>query len=74
MYAAAAFATGVPLGAVLAWTVFARIVRIAPTVLVVTALRGLFGRRIDARPEPWLGALLLFWVFFYALYFSRMGS
>ena len=74
LYAAAAFASGLPLGAVLPWTVFARVVRIAPTVLALAAVRRLFRRRIDEHAGAWLGALALFWVVFYAFYFQRMGS
>src|SRR5919197_459008 len=73
LYGAAAFASGLSLGAVLAWTVFARIVRIAPTFLVAALTRGLLHRRIEARPGAWLAALTVFWVVFYAVYFARMG-
>lgn len=73
LYAAAAFASGASLGAVLLWTVFARVVRIAPTVLALATARRLFARRIDEHPAAWLVALGLFWVAFYALYFRRMG-
>ena len=58
--------------AVLFWTVFARVARIAPTVLLLATVRRLFRRRIDARPGAWLVALALFWVAFYAYYFQRM--
>lgn len=73
LYGAAAFASGLSLGAVLAWTVFARVVRIAPTFLTAAVTRGLLHRRIDARPDAWLAGLTLFWVVFYALYFARMS-
>jgi hypothetical protein len=72
VYAAAGFASGLSLGAVLLWTVFARVVRIAPTVMVLAAVRRLFRRRIDEHPGAWLGALVVFWVVFYAFYFRRM--
>jgi hypothetical protein len=72
LYAAAAFASGLSLGAVLLWTVFARVARIAPTFLVAAAVRRLFRRRIDAHPGAWLVALVLFWLTFYAFYFQRM--
>ncbi len=52
---------------------FARVVRIAPTVLILAAVRRLFGRRIDRHPAGWFAALMLFWVAFYAFYFERMG-
>jgi hypothetical protein len=69
---AAAFASGLSLGAVLLWTVFARVARIAPMFLVAAAVRRLFRRRIDAHPGAWLVALALFWLTFYAFYFQRM--
>lgn len=72
LYAAAAFASGLSVGAVLLWTVFARVARIAPTVLLLATVRRLCRRRIDARPGAWLVALALFWVAFYAYYFQRM--
>lgn len=72
LYAAAAFASGFSLGAVLLWTVFARLARIAPTFLVAALVRRLFRRRIDAHPGAWLAALGLFWLVFYAFYFQRM--
>jgi hypothetical protein len=74
VYAAVAFASGFSLGAVLLWTVFARLVRIAPTVLVMAAVRWLLRERIDAHPGPWLGALVLFWAIFYVFYFQRISS
>ena len=74
LYAAAAFASGLSLGAVLLWTVFARVARIAPTFLVAALVRRLFRRRIDAHPGAWLVALALFWLAFYVFYFQRMGG
>jgi hypothetical protein len=73
VYVALAFEHGLPLVAVLLWTVFARVVRIAPTVLILAAVRRLFGRRIDQHPAGWVTALMLFWAGFYAFYFERMG-
>jgi hypothetical protein len=70
LYAASAFSLGLSLGAVLVWTVFARIVRIAPTYAVAAGLRLLFSHRIDHRPYAWLAVLGLFWIVFYAFYFS----
>jgi hypothetical protein len=74
LYAAMAFASGFSLGAVLLWTVFARVVRIAPTVLALAAVRRVFQRRIDDHPGAWLAALAVFWVVFYAFYFQRMSG
>lgn len=74
LYGAAAFSSGLAPAAVLLWTAFARLVRIAPTFVAVAAVRGMFGRRIDARPIKWLAGLVLFWVVFYALYFQRMAG
>jgi hypothetical protein len=73
LYAASAYSLGLSLGAVLVWTVFARIVRIAPTFAVAAAIRVLFGRRIDGRPGVWFAGLVLFWLVFYVFYFVRMG-
>jgi hypothetical protein len=72
VYAASAFSLGLPLGAVLLWTLFARVVRIAPTYAVAAAIRLLFGRQIDRRPGIWLAGLGLFWLAFYVFYFGRM--
>jgi hypothetical protein len=74
VYAASAFSLGIPLGAVLLWTVFARVVRIAPTFAVAAAIRRLFGHRIDERPRVWLAVVGLFWLAFYVLYFARMAG
>jgi hypothetical protein len=73
VYVALAFEHRLPLLAVLFWTVFARVVRIAPTVLTLAAVRRLFGPRIDRHPAGWSAALMMFWVGFYVLYFERMG-
>jgi hypothetical protein len=73
LYAASAFSLGLSLGAVLVWTVFARIARIAPTYAVAAGIRVLFGRHIDARPGVWFVGLCLFWLAFYVFYFVRMG-
>jgi hypothetical protein len=73
LYGAAAFSSGLSIGAVLLWTVFARLVRIAPTFLALAVVRRLCHWRIDARPGAWLAALVLFWGVFYALYLGRMS-
>jgi hypothetical protein len=70
LYAGLAFDSGLPLVPVLAWTAFARMARIAPTYLLAAAFHIGFRRRIDAQPIAWTGALALFWVAFYVLYFS----
>lgn len=44
LYVGVAFALGASLGLVLLWTVFARIVRIAPTVAATVVIRRLFSR------------------------------
>jgi hypothetical protein len=72
LYAASAFSLGMSLGSVLVWTVFARIVRIAPTYAVAAGIRVLFGRRIDERPGVWLAGFGFFWLAFYVFYFVRM--
>jgi hypothetical protein len=73
VYAEAAFAIGLSPGSVLVWTVFGRIVRIAPTFALVAVIRVLFRRQIDTRPPVWTAALGLFWIVFYVGYFLRMS-
>jgi hypothetical protein len=73
LYAASAFSLGLSLGAVLVWTGFARVVRIAPTFAVVAAIRLLFGRQIDGRPGVWFAVFGVFWLAFYVFYFARMA-
>lgn len=73
VYAAVAVAQGIGLGAMLGWTVFARIVRIAPTYLLAAAVRLLFRRSIEARPVAWVGVLAALWMAFYAFYFVAMS-
>lgn len=74
VYAGAAFASGLSLGAVLLWTIFARVVRIGPGFVVVAAVRWLLGHRIDARPAAWLAVLVAFWAAFYVFYFTAMSG
>ena len=73
LYAALAFSLGLSLGSVLLWTVFARIVRIAPTFAAVAATRLLFRRQIDTHASAWFAGLSLFWLVFYVFYFIRMS-
>lgn len=72
VYGAIAFSLGMPLGAVMLWTAFGRIVRIAPTFLVAAAIRARLGRHIDAHPAAWTAALGVFWIGFYTFYFMRV--
>ncbi len=74
LYGALAFSAGLSVGPVLLWTVFARIARIAPTFLAMTAVRLLFRRTIDVHAAAWCAALLLWWIAFYVLYFERMSG
>jgi hypothetical protein len=73
VYAASAFFMGLSLGSVLVWTVFARIVRIAPTYAAAAVMRVVLGRQIDARPGIGFAGFSLFWLVFYVFYFIRMG-
>ncbi|HEV8364607.1 MAG TPA: hypothetical protein VGQ52_13925, partial [Gemmatimonadaceae bacterium] len=73
VYAALAFTLGIPVGAVLLWTVFARIVRIAPVFLFVGGVRWLFRRHVDADARLWLLLFVLAWTAFYAFYFVQMA-
>jgi hypothetical protein len=71
LYAVLASSLGLGLGSMLLWTVFARLVRIAPTFAVVAAMRLLFRRRIDPHATAWAALLGLFWIGFYIFYFLR---
>ena len=73
VYCGLAFSLGLSLGSVLLWTVFARIVRIAPIFALVAAARLLFRRTIDARAVGWSALLGFVWVAFYVLYFLHMS-
>ena len=73
LWAAQAFSLEISLGSVLLWTVFARIVRIAPTFAIVAALHLLFGRWINARARVWCALLGIFWCVFYGFYFVHMS-
>jgi hypothetical protein len=73
LYAGLAFSLGLSLGSVLLWTIFARIVRIAPTFAFVATLRLLLRRRIDAYAIPWCALHGLSWLAFYVFYFVRMS-
>ena len=73
VYAGLAFSLGFGLVPVLVWTVFARIVRMAPVFAVAAAARVVFRRSIDARPALWLAVLGGVWFVFYVFYFMRMS-
>jgi hypothetical protein len=68
VYAGVAFSLNFAMAGVLLWTIFARVVRIAPTFILATAARLLFRRHIDAHPTAWLTLLGLLWLLFYVLY------
>jgi hypothetical protein len=73
VYAGVAFLQGMALGSVLLWTVFARVVRIAPTVLATLVVRRWAAGRIDRRPGLWTALLLGLWSLFYLAYFRAMS-
>jgi len=73
VYAAIACTLGTSLGALLVWTVFARVVRIAPVFLLIALVRGAARRSVDAHPAAWLGAHIVSWVAFYVFYFYQMS-
>ena len=74
VFGAVAFSLSHSLPAVLLWTVFARLARIAPTFVVFAVLRWLCADKIDANPRPWYLAMGVFWALFYAFYFWRMSQ
>ena len=73
VYAAVAFTLGIPVGTVLLWTVFARIVRIAPVFLFVGGVRWLCRKQVDADARLWLVLFVVAWTAFYAFYFVQMA-
>lgn len=73
VYAGVALAHATGLVPLLVWTVFARVVRIAPTYALVAVVRVVFRRSIDARPGAWFGVLCVIWIAFYAFYFVAMS-
>lgn len=73
VYAGAALSLSMPIGLVLLWTVFARIVRMAPTFVLAAGARLVFRRAVDGRAAAWSVALGAVWVTFYVYYFMRMG-
>jgi len=73
VYAALAFTLGISLGTALLWTVFARIVRIAPVFLLVAGVRMVFRRHVDAHSGLWLTLFVIAWSAFYTFYFVQMG-
>jgi hypothetical protein len=73
LYAAAALSAGVSTAGILGWTVFARVVRIAPAFVAAVAVGRALRRRIEAHPVGTVLALAGWWAAFYALYFARIG-
>jgi hypothetical protein len=73
VYAGIAFSLEFGWAPVLLWTVFARIVRIAPTFAAVAATRLLFRRSIDARATLWCALLGIVWLAFYVFYFVHVS-
>jgi hypothetical protein len=73
VYAVAAASVKVPLGTMLPWTLFARVVRIAPVLLLALAVKTLAGEDPRRHPHRWFWGVLLAWAGFYWFYFQRMG-
>lgn len=73
VYAMGAAGLGFPLEMVLVWTLLARVVRIAPVLLLALAVIRLAGPDPQRHPRRWFWAVLLAWAAFYGVYFQRMG-
>lgn len=73
VYVALAFTLEISLGTVLLWTIFARIVRIAPVFLLVVGVRLALRRHVDEYPGLWLTLFVIAWGVFYAFYFIQMS-
>lgn len=74
VWAGSAIANGIALGSLLLWTVFARLVRIAPTVLGFSLARRLWPKRPEDHPVGWTAVAGAFWLVFYAFYFVQMSG
>ena len=74
VYAALAFTFGNPLGAVLLWTAFARVVRIAPVFALVALVRLGLRKHVDAHPRLWITLHVLVWTVFYSFYFVKIRN
>ena len=73
LYAFSAFSAGVALLPVLAWTLFARFVRILPSYLLFILIGRTFRGSVAAHPGAWLGLCLGAWALFYCFYLAKMG-
>ncbi len=68
VYAFAAFSAHLPLLSVLLWTVFNRIVRVAPGVLLAALIKFIFRSSFQRYPDRWLVLYAFAWTAFYILY------
>ena len=73
VYAGMAFSLGMSLSAVLLWTVFARVVRIAPVFALAALARVGYAQSIERHATRWVVLLASAWFVFYVVYFIRMG-
>jgi hypothetical protein len=73
LYAVAAAGLDLSLGTVLPWTLFARVVRIAPVLLLALLVKRLAGEAPRSHPRRWFWVVVLIWAGFYGIYFRRMG-
>ena len=73
VFAGVAFSFGLSPISVLLWTVFSRLVRIAPTFVLSAVVRLVCARWIDAHPAAWSAALGISWLVFYVFYFGVMS-
>ncbi|KEF43266.1 MAG: hypothetical protein ER33_00545 [Cyanobium sp. CACIAM 14] len=73
VYAVAAAGLQLPLASVLPWTLFARVVRIGPVLLLALAVKRLAGQSVRRHPRRWFWGVILAWTGFYMIYFQRMG-
>ncbi len=73
VYAGMAFSLGMSLSAVLLWTVFARVVRIAPVFALAALAHAVCARSIEQHATRWVALLASIWFVFYVVYFIRLG-
>lgn len=73
VYTLTSFMVGHSLFAVLVWTIFAQIVRIAPGYFIALLLRKFAGKSIDRNPLSRITIYVVLWIIFYIFYFNKLG-
>jgi len=73
IYTLASFGAGYSLFGILLWTIFARIVRIAPGFILTTVVGRIAKTSLNKHLVVWVASYLVLWIIFYIFYFSKFG-